>query len=202
VVRVGLDEAVSLLIPEPSAEDPYVDGGDYIGLGVEGHLAEVGGDRGFRVPIVSAIAAYFTANGADAHPEPIKARVREAISRADPGERGADDIARYCSDRHLNDIIGWVRARERANPRPKSSPPKLNTLADSVPAAEERVPAVRAIAAALIRCNSIPARLALSLTEAWNEQHCWPPLSHDQTRAIVSALARRQMARVESRDGR
>jgi hypothetical protein len=120
-VRVGLDKAVTLLIPEPSAEDPYVEGEGYVGLGIEGHLAEIGGERGFRAPMVSAIAAYFTANGADTNPEPIKGSVREAIARADPGERGAADIARYCSDRHLNDIVGWVRARERANPRPASA---------------------------------------------------------------------------------
>ncbi len=201
-IRVGLDKAVSLLIPDASVEDPYVASGGYVGLGIEGHLAEIGGDRGFRAPMVSAIAAYFTANGADASPEPIMAKVREAIARADPGNRTDTDIARYCSDRHLNDIVGWVRARERANPRPKQPPPDLAAVANSVPVNGERAAAVRAIAGALIRCNSIPARLSLALTEAWNEQHCSPPLLRDQARAIVYALARRQVARVESRDGR
>lgn len=112
------------------------------------------------------------------------------------------EIKRYIGDRHLNDIIGWVRARERANPKPSLARPDLNAIAASVPVAEERASTVRAIAASLIRCDSIPARLALSLAEAWNEEHCAPPLPRDQVRAIVNTLAGRQAARVESRNGR
>lgn len=155
-VRVGLDKAVSLLIPEPSADDPYVDGEGYVGLGIEGHLAEIGGERGFRAPMVSAIAAYFTANVADANPKTIKAKVRTALAHADPGGRSAADIDRYCSDRHLNDIIGWVRARERANPRPKSPLPDLKSIADSVPVEGERATAVRAIAGAVTSAVPTP----------------------------------------------
>jgi hypothetical protein len=83
-VRIGLDKAVSLLIPEPSADDPYIGAADYVGIGIEGHLAEIGGERGFRAPMVSAIAAYFTANGADADPEPIKTqgRLHARVGRA------------------------------------------------------------------------------------------------------------------------
>jgi hypothetical protein len=128
----------------------------YVGLGIEGHLAEIGGGRGFRAPMVSAIAAYFTANGAEANPEPIKARIREAIDLADPGGRTAAELARYCSDRHLNDIAGWVRARERANPRPATSQAPgefLHSLASSVPVGAERVKAIRAIAQHLLRAR-------------------------------------------------
>jgi hypothetical protein len=116
-VRVGLDETVSLVIPEPVNDDPYVAGDGYVGLGVNGHLAEIGSERGFRAPMVSAVAAYYAANGPDADAELIKARVREAIDTALPNGRSEADLNRYRSDRHLGDIIAWVRARERMNPR-------------------------------------------------------------------------------------
>jgi hypothetical protein len=188
-IRVGLDKAVSPLIPEPSAADPYVDGEGYVGLGVEGHLAEIGGERGFRAPMVSAI-----------NPEPIKAKVREAIVRADPGTRTAADIDRYCSDRHLNDIVGWVRARERATPKPAASAQTpaefLQSLGRSIPIGSGRVKAVRAIAQHLLRQRFLNAPLAGSLVEAWNQTHCTPPLPGDQVEMIVKTIAIRELGRV------
>jgi hypothetical protein len=201
--RAGLDESVSLVIPEPDPADPHsYTAGGFVGLGVDAFLAEIGGDRGFRAPMVSAIASYFALDGPDADPGLIKDRVRRAIVATPNGGRSDNDIKRYLSDRHLNEIIGWVRQHERANPHPRRAAADLKTVANSVPVAEERASAVRAIAASLIRCDSIPARLALSLAEAWNEEHCAPPLPRDQVRAIVNALAGRQAARVESRNGR
>jgi len=196
-VRVGLDNAVSLLIPEPSVDDPYVGGEGYIGIGIEGHLLEIGGERGFRAPMVSAIAAYFAANGAEANPEPIKAKVREAIGRADPGGRSASDLDRYCSDRHLNDIVGWVRARERVNPR-SATPAQtasefLQSLGSSVPIGSERGKAIRAIAQHLLRQRFLNPHLAVSLVESWNQVHCTPPLPDEQVRAIAAALAAREI---------
>jgi len=196
-IRVGLDKAVSLVIPQPATNDEYVDGADYVGLGVEGHLAEIGSERGFRAPVVSAIAAYFTANGADANPAPIKARVRKAIVCADPGERSAADIARYCSDRHLNDIIGWVRARERASPRlaTQQTPNEfLQSLGTSVPIGSERPRAVSAIARHLLRQRFLNAPLAKSLVEAWNAVHCTPPLPPEQIEIIINAIAAQRSA--------
>jgi hypothetical protein len=196
-VRIGLDNAVSPLIPEPSAEDPYVGGEGYVGIGVAGHLAEIGGERGFRAPMVSAIAAYFTANGPEANPAPIKARIREAIDRVDSGGRTAAELARYCSDRHLNDIVGWVRARERVNPRPVTptqTPSEfLQSLGSSVPVGGERVKATRAIAQHLLRQRFLNPHLAVSLVEAWNQVHCTPPLPAEQVRAIATALAEREI---------
>jgi hypothetical protein len=195
-IRVGLDKAVSLLIPEPSADDPYIGGGGYVGLGIEGHLAEIGGDRGFRAPMVSAIAAYFTANGAEAGPEPIKARIREAIDLADPGGRAEAELARYCSDRHLNDIVGWIRAREGANPRPAISQTPgefLHSLANSVPVGAERIKAIRAIAQHLLRQRYLNPHLAVSLVDAFNQVHCTPPLSAEQVRTITAAIANREI---------
>lgn len=201
--RAGLDESVSLVIPEPDPADPESYGaGGFVGLGVDAFLAQIGEERGFRSPMVGAIASYFAINGPDADPAPIKVKVRQAIIAAPRGGRSDAEIARYLSDRHLNDIVGWVRQHESANPRQKRAAADLKTTADSVPVAEERASAVRAIAASLIRCDSIPARLVLSLAAAWNENHCSPPLPRDQVRAIVNALAGRQAARVESRNGR
>jgi hypothetical protein len=202
-IRIGLDKAVSLLIPEPSVADPYVDGEGYVGLGVEGHLAEIGGDRGFRAPMVSAIAAYFTANGAAADPEPIKARVRDAIARADSGGRSAADIARYCSDRHLNDIIGWIRARERVNPRPMTTQAPgefFQSLSSAVPVGVERIKAIHAIAQHLLRQRYLNPHLAVSLVDAFNQVHCTPPLPSEQVRGIASALARRELAAIGKAD--
>jgi hypothetical protein len=196
-VRIGLDDAVSLLIPEPSIDDPYVGGEGYVGLGIEGHLAEIGGERGFRTPMVSAIAAHFTANGAEANPEPIKARVRKAIANADPGGRTAAEIDRYCSDRHLNDIIAWVRARERTRPPPEApvqTPAEfLKALGSSVPIGTERVKATRAIAQHLLRQRFLNPHLAVSLVESWNAVHCAPPLPSEEVRAITTALAAREI---------
>jgi hypothetical protein len=107
-------------IPPPDARNSEAIGGSYVGKGVAGHLAEAGGERGFRDPIVKAIAAYFGANGAGADPEAIKRRIREAIARAvsaNPGIRpGKRDLKRYASDQHLDEIIDWTQAREQTKP--------------------------------------------------------------------------------------
>jgi hypothetical protein len=192
-IRKGLDEAVSLVIPKASADDPYVGSTGYVGISIEGHLAQIGGDRGFRAPMVSAIAAYFSANGANAEPEAITRRVREAIAAAPLGGRTDADIARYRSDRHLNNIIGWVRARERANPAPRQSfSDMLDGLAAKVPIGAERQRAVRMLAEHLLRRLYSP-KLAAALTADWNAVHCAPPLLPDQIEMIVTEAARKQI---------
>jgi hypothetical protein len=127
----------------------------------------------------------------------IKARVREAVQRADPGGRSAADIDRYCSDRHLNDIIGWVRTRERANPRlaapPQTAGEYLHALGNSVPIGSERVRAIRAIMQHLLRQRYLNPHLAVSLVECFNQVHCTPPLPAEQVRAIAAALAAREI---------
>jgi hypothetical protein len=203
-VRHGLDESVSLVIPEPDPDDPETYGqGGFVSRGVEAFLAEIGSERGFRSPIVGAIASYFATNGPDANPDTIKDRVRQAISGAPNGGRSDDDIKRYRSDRHLNDIIGWVRQHERANPRQKAEPQaaaaRLGALAPAVPVDGERVVAVRGVARALTRAFSVPPELALSLTEAWNEQHCEPPLPREQVRSLFNAAALRQADNLRAR---
>jgi hypothetical protein len=202
-IRHGLEDEVSLIIPAPDLADPYrYCVGGFVGVGVDGYLAQIGGEAGFRGPMVGAIASYYASNGPDADPAPIKSRVQEAIASAPRGGRSDQDINRYLGDRHLNDIVGWVRSRERTKPQPKKAFRDLGAMASSVPVGGERVIAVRAIAAALIRCDRIPARLALALTEAWNQQHGTPPLPSAEVREIVSDLAGRQACKGEPRNGR
>jgi len=198
-VRTGLDEVVGLVIPEPDSADPYThDGGGYIGVGVDGFLDQFGWERGFRAPMVAAIASYFATNGADADPAPIKARVRSAVVNAPRGGRSDADVARYCSERYLNDIVGWVRAREKANPRlaplPHARGEFLTALAGAVPVRNERAKAVTALARHLFRQRFLNPQLAAALVAAWNEVHCTPPLSAAQVHAIVTALATAMLA--------
>ena len=206
-VRPGLDEHVLLVIPDADVADPYEHGGGgFIGIGVDGYLSQIGGENGFRAGMVGAVASYYASNGPDADPEPIKQRLRQTIVNAPRGGRSDQEIARYVSDRHLNDIIGWVRARERANPRPRNTPSdvtdRLKALATAVPVGSERAPDVRVVATALLRCRSIPPRLTCSLIEAWNQQHCSPPLSREQVRSLVNDLAGRQVKWLERHHAR
>jgi hypothetical protein len=203
-IRTGLDEAVSLVIPDPDPIDPESWGeAGFIGRGVEAFLNEIGGERGFRAPMMSAVASYYATNGADADPETIKDLVRDAIVNAPRGGRSDHDIERYLSDRHLNEMIAWVRQRERRNPQRERRPrADLEVIALSVPVAGERGPAVRAIANMLLSCRSVPPVMALALIQAWNEQHCSPPLPRDQVRGFINVLAGRLADRVERQNGR
>jgi len=197
-VRVGLDEAVLLVIPDPSPDDPYVTGG-YVGLGVEHYLAAIGGEDGFRKPMVAAIASYYAANGAAADPGPIKARVREAIERADPGNRGADDIRRYCSDKHLNEIVAWARAHERV--KPISARPTPAELCTAVPIGDERARAVHAVLQQLLRQRHLDPPLAVALAGCFNEARCNPPLPSEQVTTIAHAVATNEIKKAEQRRG-
>jgi hypothetical protein len=153
--------------------------------------------------MVAAIASYYGTNGADADPGAIKSRVRQAIVDAPRGGRTDHEIDGYLGDRHLNDIVGWARSRERTKlPRPKQTFRNLAAIAEAVPVGGERTTSVRAIAAALIRCDSIPTRLTLALEQSWSDQHCSPPLPGTEVRRIVNDLARREATRLGGNDGR
>jgi hypothetical protein len=201
-IRRGLDESITLMIPEPDLADHYDHGGGgFVGVGVDGYLGQIGTETGFRFGMVGAIASYFAVNGAAADPEPIKARLRQAIGAAPRGGRGDQDINRYLSDRHLNDIIGWVRTRERAKPTPNSLPQSpselLKAVGVSIPVGKERIKATKAIAQHLLRQRFLNPHLAVSLVESWNQVHCTPPLSTELVRAIVATLATREINAVK-----
>ena len=112
-LRQGLEDAVALLLPE-KVERSHSEGAGsaFTGIGVQGHLAAIGGPRGFHEPIKAAIGAYYALNGASAPPESIMALVREAIVNADPGSRSEAEIERYSSDRFLDGLIQWVADRQ------------------------------------------------------------------------------------------
>ena len=117
-MRQGLDDALSLLIPPPHpkrSDDPLGEGYEP-GLGVAAYLAEIGGPKGFRGPIVAAIASYVATYGNKADAEPLKRRIRDALAKADPGGRSAGELERYASDDHLDAIIDWVRAQHGDQP--------------------------------------------------------------------------------------
>jgi hypothetical protein len=119
-VRVGLDDAVSLVIPEPDRAQHYAADAGSIGRGVTAYLQEIGSERGFRAPMLSAVASYFAINGANAGTAAIEALVRAAIDAAPPGNRSDADIDRYRSDRHLDEMIQWCCHQEAAKPRRRS----------------------------------------------------------------------------------
>ena len=52
-VHAGLEDEVSLILPPPDPKNPEVGSGQGYapGRGVQAYLAEIGGGRGFRVPI-------------------------------------------------------------------------------------------------------------------------------------------------------
>jgi putative DNA primase/helicase len=110
-VRQGLEETVRLVIPPPDPKRPDMPSaqGYEPGRGVEAYLAEIGGPRGFRSPIVSAIASYVASYGSAADPEPIKRAIRDALDLAEPGGRSVTELERYTSDKHLDEIFVWIR---------------------------------------------------------------------------------------------
>ena len=152
--RHGLDDAVALLIPPPASprqRDQPGTGGYEPGLGVAAILATIGGAKGFREPIVSAIASYIATYGSAADPEPIKKAIRAAVNKADPGSHPSETIERYKSDSHLDEIISWVKDRHGDRPpkgfmpEPPDEDPELPSPEDLGPPAPVVRPIVRVI---------------------------------------------------------
>jgi hypothetical protein len=136
-VRQGLEQSVSLIIPPPDVTDPELPSGQGYepGAGVEAYFAQIGGPAGFRDPIKKAIASYIAINGGKADAEPLKLAIRTAIASADPGGRTADQLERYSSDAHLDDLIRWTREQHGDQP-PKGFVPEPPPGFDEPPAAE------------------------------------------------------------------
>jgi hypothetical protein len=131
-VRIGLDDAVSLVIPEPDRAHHYAGGTSFaVGRGVTAYLDEIGGPRGFRAPMLSAIASYYSINGAGADHQTIKTLVREAIDAAPAGDRSEPYLDRYRSDQHLDEMLQWCAQQEKARP-PRRSRLGTVTLPDDL----------------------------------------------------------------------
>jgi hypothetical protein len=117
-VRRGLEDTVSLLIPPPDPKDPEKVSGEGLapGRGTDAYLAEIGGAKGFREPIKSAVASFVAIHGAKAHASKLKEAIRKTIDQADPGGRSNDVIERYKSDEYLDDLIRAIRAFQGDKP--------------------------------------------------------------------------------------
>ncbi len=88
-------------------------------LGFEDWLGLIGdgeGLEGFRLPVLRAFAAYAGAHGAEgleAAAEALKGRVRAAIGAAPKRPDRGDDLDRYRSDAHLDELLDWFAEAER-----------------------------------------------------------------------------------------
>jgi hypothetical protein len=100
---------------EKDNEDGLADFFEHVGeqqsgpRGFEAHLARIGdgeGLDGFNDPLSRAAAAYATVHGKDLDCDNLKKSLRDAINAAPKKKtRKAADIARYLSDKYLDDII-------------------------------------------------------------------------------------------------
>jgi hypothetical protein len=131
-VREGLEDEVVLIVPPPAdAKRANEPGEGYTpGAGVQHYLDLIGGDAGFREPIVKAVASYVAIHGAGADAEPLKEAIRAAIAAADPGGRDNATLERYASDRHLDDIIEAIRAFQGDKPGTGETPAPPDYLVD------------------------------------------------------------------------
>ena len=121
--RSGLEDTVAVpdVIESPveASSDTGAGEGLHEARGFEGHLQRLGdgdGLLGFKSPLTSAIASYVAEHGAEIDAPALKARLREAIDAAPKRPGRTADIARYRSDRWLDDLIRWVINRERQRP--------------------------------------------------------------------------------------
>ena len=116
-LRRGLDDEVDILIPPPHPKDAFEPSGGFDpGRGVEAWLSEVGGPRGSRGPILSAIASFFATHGSAADPAGLKDAVREALERIPSERRDPQKHDLYSSNEHLDRMIKWVRERHGERP--------------------------------------------------------------------------------------
>jgi len=117
-VRQGLDDHVCIIIPPPDQKNSEVASSEGYepGLGVDAYLGMIGGGTGFREPIVKAIASFIAIYGSNADCTKLKEAIGNAVDRADPGGRSAEQLERYKSDGHLDNIIVWVRQHHGNRP--------------------------------------------------------------------------------------
>jgi hypothetical protein len=146
-VRQGLEDEVVLVIPPPDPKNPEVVSGEGypVGRGVQAYLAEIGGGRGFRDPIKSAIASYIAIYGSKADCSDLKAAIGKAIAKAvkdgKAGGRTDAQLERYASDAYLDDLIGWIRDHHGDQP-PKGfigdPPPDSTSRRQRTPSSYQR----------------------------------------------------------------
>lgn len=114
-MRRGLEDTVSLVLPpaDPKKPEEIAAEGYAPGRGVDAYLAEIGGAGGFREPITAAIASFIAIYGSNASCVELKKAICKAVDQAvedgRPGNRSDKVIERYKSDKHLDDLIAWIR---------------------------------------------------------------------------------------------
>jgi hypothetical protein len=88
--------------------------GGIVGTGWQRHLAAIGGEAGFREPIVRAVcAAVAEAGGVPEDLDTLIKEIAAAVHAADPGGRDRHTIERYASAAHTCEIALWA-ARQQA----------------------------------------------------------------------------------------
>lgn len=131
-IRRGLEDEAVLVVPPADRRNPETASGEGYepGLGVAAYLAKIGPAEGVRQPILSAIASYIAIHGGKADCEPLKKAIRDAIDAADLPGHSDETLERYKSDKHLDEIIAWVRQKHGDQPpRPFPPPPDDNAAA-------------------------------------------------------------------------
>ena len=70
----------------------------------------------FRAPILSALASYARRHGPKAlldAADDLKRRIRKRLGEAPRAADRGDDLDRYASDQHLDEMIVWLAEREQ-----------------------------------------------------------------------------------------
>lgn len=112
--RRGLADQVALVLPPLEPRHSAINGQShpYDGAGLRFHLSRLG-PEGYQEPIKSAIAACFAEHSERTDDERLKQAIRSRIDEVENDHpRSAADLARYRSERFLDDKIDWTRARE------------------------------------------------------------------------------------------
>lgn len=145
-LRIGETEVVHLRMPaapvRAAVERAHSNTESLAGaVGFEARLQAIGGPSGFHGPIKSAIGAWFAAEGAGADGDALKALIRARLMEVGPHRPDrAHDLARYASDRFLDDLIAWTRNRQaETEAGPGHCAPFYEAPTETVAAARQRL---------------------------------------------------------------
>jgi hypothetical protein len=124
-IWLGLDHEIEIIIPPSDPKNPerIAATGYEPGLGIAAYLARIGGAEGFRHPILQTIGSFVAIHGGKADPQPLYHDIRKAVANADHGARSPEQIARYVSDQHLDEMLAWIRLQH--GDQPPKPPPRL-----------------------------------------------------------------------------
>jgi hypothetical protein len=117
-IWLGIDHEIEIIIPPADPQNPerISDTGYEPGLGIGAYLARIGGPEGIRHPILQTIGSFVAIHGGKADPQPLYRDIRKAVANADHGARSPDQIERYVSDQHLDEMLAWIRLQHGDQP--------------------------------------------------------------------------------------